>query len=383
MNASSAECCERSDFQLPMHHIAAGCGLHGQTETRTMDAKPGSGLDATGGEARTAGAGIKIDSSRVMAGVVPLSRAALHRLLRPAALFAVIVALATTFEASAGEPSKPTAVATISILADFVSAVAGDTLIVESVVPVGGDPHTYEPVPSDARKLAHAAIVFRNGLGLERWLDKLIGDARPDRPVVSLTEGFAGLRVTEGTYAGDPDPHAWMDPQIARRYVDAVEHSLRAQYPRHAATYAANAARYREKLATLDRDIRAMMNSVPAAQRQLVTTHDAFRYFAQRYGLNLVASIWGISTETEPSAREVAQIVSAIRKAGVPAVFIETTINPKLMQRIAAEARVRVGEPLYGDSVGPPGSGADSYLGMMRANAHAIARGLAAPGVAP
>lgn len=313
----------------------------------------------------------------------PLARAALLRLLRAAALLGLFVALASIFEARAAEPAKPTAVATISILADFVSAVAGDTLVVESVVPVGGDPHTYEPVPSDARRLARAAIVFRNGLGLERWLDKLIGEARPDRPVVTLTEGFASLRVTEGAYAGDPDPHAWMDPQLAHRYVDAVERALRAHYPSHAATYAANAARYREQLAALDRDIRALMNSVPPARRQLVTTHDAFRYFAQRYDLNLVASIWGISTETEPSAREVARIVGAIREFRVPAVFIETTINPKLMQRIAAEADVRVGEPLYGDSVGRPGSGADNYLGMMRANAQAIARGLAGPKVAP
>ncbi|HUG24690.1 metal ABC transporter solute-binding protein, Zn/Mn family [Piscinibacter sp.] len=318
-----------------------------------------------------------------LAPFAPLARAALRRLLRSAALFGFIIALATIFDARAAEPAKPAAVATISILADFVRAVAGDTLVVESVVPVGGDPHTYEPVPSDARRLASAAIVFRNGLGLERWLDKLIGEARPDRPVVTLTEGFASLRVTEGAYAGDPDPHAWMDPHIAVRYVDAVERSLRTLYPRHAATYAANAARYREQLDVLDRDIRALMNSVPQAQRQLVTTHDAFRYFARRYGLNMVASIWGISTETEPSAREVARIVGAIRKSGVPAVFVETTINPKLMQRIAAEARVRIGEPLYGDSVGAPGSGAASYLGMMRANAQAIARGLSGPGHVP
>lgn len=309
----------------------------------------------------------------------PLAQAARRRVLRAAALFAVVGAFAGFGDARAAEPAKPTVVATISILADYVSAVAGDTLVVETVVPVGGDPHTYEPVPSDARRLARAAMVFRNGLGLERWLDKLIGAARPDRPVVSLTEGFASLRVTEGAYAGDPDPHAWMDPHIAVRYVDAVERALRAQYPQHAATYAANAARYREQLAALDRDIAALMKTVPPARRQLVTTHDAFRYFARRYGLNLVASIWGISTETEPSAREVANIVGAIRKAGVPAVFIETTINPKLMQRIAAEAGVGIGAPLYGDSVGAPGSGADSYLGMMRANAQAIARGLSGP----
>lgn len=313
----------------------------------------------------------------------PMARAALRRLLRATLVLAVILLAGRALEARASESPKPVAVATISILADFVRAVAGDTLTVESIVPVGGDPHTYEAVPSDARRLARAAMVFRNGFGLERWLDKLIGASGGGRTVVTLTEGFAAMKVTEGSYAGDPDPHAWMDPQIARRYVDAVEQALRARYPQHAATYAANAARYREQLDVLDREIRVLMNSVPPAQRQLVTTHDAFRYFASRYQLNLVASIWGISTETEPSAREVARIVGAIRSAGVPAVFIETTINPKLMHRIAAEAKVRVGEPLYGDSVGAPGSGADTYVGMMRANARAIARGLGGPGSAP
>lgn len=318
-----------------------------------------------------------VDLKASWASLTRLRRAVMLRTFRLAIWFWVVISLANVFAARAAEPERQVVVATISILADFVRAVAGETLIVETVVPVGSDPHTYEPVPSDARKLARASIIFRNGLGLERWIDKLIGDARMGRPVVTLTDGFASLRVTEGAYAGDPDPHAWMDPQIARHYVDAVERSLRVHYPRHAAIYAANAARYKEQLAMLDANIQTLMNKVPAERRQLVTTHDAFRYFAKRYGLQMVASIWGISTETEPSAREVAQIIGAIRESGVRVVFVETTINPKLMRRIAREARVRVGEPLYGDSVGAPGQGADSYLGMMRANAHAIARGLA------
>ncbi len=271
---------------------------------------------------------------------------------------------------------KPVAVATISILADFVRAVAGDALVVESVVHVGGDPHTYEPVPSDARRLARAAIVFRNGLGLERWLDKLIGAGSSSRPVITLTEGITSLRVASGSYAGSPDPHAWMDPVLALQYVAVVERALNAHYPRHAAAFGANAARYRAELGALDAEIRATLAAVPEARRQLVTTHDSFSYFCRRYGLKLVASIWSISTETEPSAQEIARIVDAIRSSGVPAVFTETTINPKLMRRIAADAKVRLGEPLYGDSVGAPGSGADNYVSMMRANARAITRGL-------
>lgn len=293
------------------------------------------------------------------------------------ALLAALVASARVWAAAPAD--KPVAVATISILADFVRAVAGDALVVESLVHVGGDPHTYEPVPSDARRLARAAIVFRNGLGLERWLDKLI-DARgaggPSRPVVTLTDGIESLRVASGSYAGAPDPHAWMDPVLALHYVGAVERSLAAAFPRHAATFAANATRYRAELAALDAEIKATLAAVAPARRQLVTTHDSFRYFSRRYGLTLVASIWGISTETEPSAQELARIIEAIRSSAVPAVFAETTINPKLMKRIAADAKVKLGAPLYGDSVGAPGSGADTYVGMMRANARAIARGL-------
>lgn len=312
-----------------------------------------------------------------------MALAALRRVLRAAAAFAAIASLATlaqwatTASAHAAAAEKPVAVATISILADFVRAVAGDKLQVESIVHVGGDPHTYEPLPSDARRLANAAIVFRNGLGLERWLDKLIGGTRASRPVVTLTEGIASLTVASGEYAGSPDPHAWMDPRLALQYVNVVERSLIQHFPQHRAAFAANAARYRTELQLLDREIDALLAPIPAARRQLVTTHDSFSYFSRRYGLKLVASIWGISTDTEPSAQEIARIITAVRASGVPAVFTETTVNPKLMKRIAADAKVRLGQPLYGDSVGAPGSGTDTYVTMMRANARSIATGLA------
>ena len=307
---------------------------------------------------------------------VPLPR--LRRVL-PLLILLTLIAVGVVFapaDARAADDRKPLAVATISILADFVRAVAGDALVVESVVHVGGDPHTYEPVPSDARRLARASIVFRNGLGLERWLDKLIGAETTARPVITLTDGIESLRVASGTYAGAPDPHAWMDPLLALQYVAIVERTLKAHFPRHAAAFGANAARYRAELGALDAEIRKTLAPIPQARRQLVTTHDSFRYFCRRYGLELVASIWGISTETEPSAQEVARIVDAIRASGVPAVFTETTINPKLMRRIAADAKVKLGDPLYGDSVGAPGSGADTYVTMMRANARSLARGL-------
>ena len=270
---------------------------------------------------------------------------------------------------------RPLAVATISILADFVRAVAGDRLEVVSIVHVGGDPHTYEPVPSDARRIADADVVVRNGLGLERWLDRLIATGAKAR-VVTATEGLDPMLQAQGEYRGHPDPHLWMDPLLAVAYVRNIEAALAERYPRHAAEFAERARHYVERLRALDREIAGALADIERERRKLVTTHDAFRYFGRRYGVEIVATIWGISTEREPSAREIRAIVDGIRKHAVRVVFVETTVNPALMLRIAQETGIRVGAPLFGDSVGAPGSGADTYLGMMRANARAMAEGL-------
>ena len=286
----------------------------------------------------------------------------------------LLVSLGLSVGAANGE-EPPLAVATISILADFVRAVAGERLEVVSIVHVGGDPHTYEPVPSDARRIADADLVVRNGLGLERWLDRLIATNAKTR-VVTVTEGLVPLVQADGDYEGHPDPHLWMDPRLAAAYVRNIEAALAERYPQHATEFAENARSYAERLEVLDRDIAHELSGIGEERRKLVTTHDAFRYFGRRYGVEVVATIWGISTEREPSAREIRSIVDGIREHGVRSVFVETTVNPALMLRIAEETGIQIGAPLYGDSVGPPGSGADTYVGMMRANASAVAEGL-------
>ena len=278
----------------------------------------------------------------------------------------------------AAEPAaeRPLVVSTINILGDLAAQIGADVIRVESVVPLAGDPHTFEPTPATARLLARAQLVLRNGLGLERWLDRLVGAGTATRPVVTVTDGLVPQIVRDAHNAQSPDPHLWMDPHLVRSYVRHIERALAMRFPAHAASFAQRAAALQLQLAQLDRDARAMVAAIPHERRKLVTTHEAFRYFAQRYGLTLVASIWGISTEAEPSAQEVARIVQAIRREKVPAVFVETTFNPRLMQRIAADAGVVVGPPLYGDSLGAPGSGAHTYIGMMRANLRALAVGL-------
>ena len=290
-------------------------------------------------------------------------------------LAAGVMAMLGAPAAAADGEELPLAVATISILADFVRAVAGERLEVISIVHVGGDPHTYEPVPSDARRIADADLVVRNGLGLERWLDRLIA-ANAKTRVVTATEGLVPLVQADGDYEGHPDPHLWMDPRLAAAYVRNIEAALAERYPQHATEFTRNARGYAERLEALDRDIAHELSGIEEEHRKLVTTHDAFRYFGRRYGVEVVATIWGISTEREPSAREIRTIVDGIREQGVRSVFVETTVNPTLMLRIAEETGIHVGAPLYGDSVGPPGSGADTYVGMMRANANAVAEGL-------
>jgi len=271
---------------------------------------------------------------------------------------------------------RPKAVTTINILADLVSQVAGDRVEVVSLIPVGGDPHTYEPVPRDVQRVAESQIVFYNGLGLEKWLEKLIENAGGRRVSVELTRGLRPAIQREGSYRGDPDPHLWMDPVFAKKYVENARDALVRFDPEGRATYERNAARALRELDALHAWIQQQVAQIPPHRRKLVTTHDAFRYFGQRYGLRVVGTIWGISTEDEPSAQEIARLVDRIRAEGVPAVFVETTINPKLMERVAREAGVRIGQPLYGDSLGPPGSDADTYVKMMRHNVRAIVEAL-------
>ncbi len=297
---------------------------------------------------------------------------------RPALAFGLALAVLAAGPAGCGarqepsDPDRPLVVATINIIADLARQVAGDRVEVRSLLAAGADPHTYEPVPADVRLIARSDLVLYNGFNLEKWLEKLIANAGGTRPRVAVAEGLAAI----GDGRGDPDPHLWMDPVQARGYVVNIRDALIRLDPEGAGAYRENARRYLEALEALDRWIREQVATIPPERRKLVTTHDAFRYFGRRYGFHVVGTIWGISTEDEPSAREMAALVDAVRREGVPAVFVETTINPRLMQRIAEDAGVRIGRPLYGDSLGPPGSGAETYLDMMRFNVMALVEGL-------
>lgn len=276
-------------------------------------------------------------------------------------------------EAEAGGNGRLQVVATMSIFADFARAVGGEHVDVTSIVPIGGDPHVYEPRPSDSRLITDADVVLANGLGLSPWFEPLRVNARGE--VVELTASLTAAVIESDER---PDPHLWMVPDfVANGYVAAVEVTFAAADPAHASEFAENADRYRERLTELDAEISGILADVVPDRRKLVTSHDAYGYFADAYGFEVVGTVLGVSTEDEPTAQNLQRLIDLIREIGVPAIFLETTTNPSVMERVATDAGVALGTPLYGDSLGEPGSGADTYVGMMVANATSIAAGLA------
>lgn len=270
-------------------------------------------------------------------------------------------------------PDSIRAVATINIIADIANEVAGGIIYVHSLLPPGTDPHIYEPTTADARTIAQADIIFKNGLTLEGWLDKLIAHSGTKATVVTVTHSISPIKSAE--YENAFDPHAWMNPLNGILYAEAIAEALSALLPEYKFAFQQNFERYKAKLQAVHEHITELMRDIPPEQRILVTSHDAFRYFAQQYDLQ-VASVLGTSTDADVSVGAINHLIQLIQKHQIKCVFIETSFNPKLMQQIAADLHISVGKSLYTDSFGPKGSAADSYIGMLLYNAQTIANGL-------
>jgi zinc/manganese transport system substrate-binding protein len=281
------------------------------------------------------------------------------------------------------------AIATTSVIADLVNNVGGEHVTIRTLLTPGTDPHSYTPSPSDVQAIAESQIVFENGLGLESWLDEVVQNAGGSRPTITVSDGItpieAGAAHSEegeghseehGEEHGE-DPHMWFDVQNTIRYVENIRDGLKQIDAPNAASYDANAAAYIEQLKQLDAEIVALAESVPAERRKLITNHDTFGYFAKRYGFEVVGNIFeGVSTEQEPSAQQIAQLVKLIQEQQVAAVFTENTVNPRLAEQVAAEAGVKVVTTLYTDALGDPGSEGDTYIKMMRYDAQQIVAAL-------
>lgn len=290
--------------------------------------------------------------------------------LAPSALIAA--ALLAAAPAHAGPEDPPLrVVASFSILADLVRQVGGPQVSVQPLVPAGGDAHVYQPTPADARALGRAELVFVNGLGFEGWIDRLVQAAGYKGALVVATQGIEPIASEEGGEGGGQDPHAWQSVPNAMRYVRNIADGLCAARPANCPVWRDNAAKYLDELTRLDAGIRAAWQGVPPARRKVITSHDAFGYYARAYGVQFLAP-QGVSTDSEPSAQDVARLIRQIRAEKIRALFVEQLASPRLLEQIARETGIRPAGALYSDALSPADGPAATYVDMMRHNTAAL-----------
>jgi zinc/manganese transport system substrate-binding protein len=284
--------------------------------------------------------------------------------------FWLIALMLVASAAPAHAQARLDVVASFSILGDFARNVGGEHVNVTTLVGPDGDVHVYTPAPADAKKIADAKLVIINGLGLEGWLPRLVQSSGGKTAIVAATSGIAPLKI-----GGDADPHAWQSVANARIYVANIRDALVAADPTGAGIYRANAQTYLAKLDALDREVREVMTRIPQPRRKVISTHDSFGYFAAAYGVEFIAPL-GVSTESEASARDIAGIITQIRTAKIPAVFLENISDPRLMRRISIETGARIGGTLYSDSLTGEKGDAPTYIDMVRHNIKALTSAL-------
>lgn len=280
-------------------------------------------------------------------------------------------------------------VATFSILGDLVGQVGGDRVDVSVLVGPNGDAHVYAPSPADAKKLAQAKVVFVNGLKFEGWIERLVKASGTRATVVVAAKDVTPIEADDahdhahdhgkghdqGHDHGGLDPHAWQDVANAKLYVAAIRDALVAADPAGKAAYEANARAYTERLDALDAEVKAAVAAIPAGQRKIITSHDAFGYFARAYGVQFVAP-QGVSTEAEASARDVGRIIRQIKTQKIRAVFLENISDPRLAERIAKETGAKLGGRLYSDALSDASGPAGTYIDMVRHNIRALTAAL-------
>ena len=299
-----------------------------------------------------------------------------------AAFTAVMLPAALTPVAQAQEQNtKLPVVATFSILGDIVSNVGGDRVTVKSLVGPNGDAHVYSPSPADAKTLSDAKVIVTNGLGFEGWLARLIKSSNTKAPNVVATNGIKPRKLAgkhshdHGHSHADGDPHAWQSVANVKIYVANIRDGLIQADPAGKATYEANAAAYLARLDALDAEVKEAISKIPPERRKIITTHDAFGYFKDAYGVEFIAP-QGVSTDSEASARDVARIITQIRKQKIPAVFMENVSDTRLLTRIASETGAKLGGTLYSDALTDEKGPAPTYIDLIRHNIRTLSAAL-------
>jgi zinc/manganese transport system substrate-binding protein len=295
--------------------------------------------------------------------------------MRRCAIIATTLCALFTYPANA----QLKVIASFSILGDLVKNVGGDRTAVGTLVGPNGNAHIYSPSPADAKKLADAKIVFVNGLGFEGWLERLVKASGTKAPIIVATKGIKPRESAAGHDRdhdhGRTDPHAWQSVANAKIYVNNIRDALIATDPAGKASYEANASAYLAKLDTLEREVKDVVSKIPVERRRVLTSHSAFGYFEDAYGVNFTAP-QGISTEAEPSAKDVATIITQIKKQKLSGVFLENVTDPRLVNQIASETGAKVGGTLYSDALTDGNGDATTYVDLIRHNLKQLAAAL-------
>jgi ABC-type Zn uptake system ZnuABC Zn-binding protein ZnuA/ABC-type Mn2+/Zn2+ transport system permease subunit len=361
-------CTRLRPWQLATVALVAVEGIAGLWLSVQVNAPPGPAIAVLAGGVFAVVAAVRVLGAR-RTGVAAAAAAAL----------ALLAGCGTDVGGAA--PGQAKVVATTTQIGDFARAVGGDRAKVVQLLQPNTDPHDYEPRPSDVRETADADVVLLSGDELDHWMGQVVESAGGDPAIVDLgaREPVKLPGESTGPEASRYDPHWWHDPRNAQAAVIAIRDALTKANPEARDVYARNADAYLAKLRALDRGIASCMDRVPPDERKLVTDHDAFGYFAHRYGITVVgAVIPSQTTQAQPSAGDVARLTRLIRREGVKAVFPESSVNPKLAKAIARQTGATSDHELYGDTLGPKGSSGATYVTMERANADAMVRGFTA-----
>ncbi len=302
-----------------------------------------------------------------------------RRALLAAATFC-LSGLASGVQAQTATPVR--AVATFSILGDLVQRVGGERVQIDVLVGPGGDAHVYQPNPAQARAVAQAAVLFSNGLGFEGWLDRFLRSANYGGLHVKASDGIKTIKGghTKGhshshKHNHDIDPHAWQSVPAVRQYVANIARGLCQVDAAGCETYRANASRFDGELQALDAEIRQQLGTIPPEQRRVISSHDAFGYYAHEYGVTFLAP-QGLSTDAEASARGVARLIRQIREQRIRALFVENVADPRLIEQIGRETGLTVSGRLYADALSAPEGAAPDYLSLMRHNTRSLVQAL-------